>query len=130
MRRIPWILAAAAPLLLGGCPQPTPVEHGETYILPGEYWVERRGPLTFIYRIPDERGISGIWIPIHPQDNTWYVGDGLYSLSPDQYWTLQISAAQTSLDEILLLNDPPPAVPDALDDGDAADQNDVSDADA
>jgi hypothetical protein len=86
-------------------------ERGEEYLLPGAYWVERRGPMIFVFPLPAERGETSAWFPLNPADDAWYLGDGLYSLNPDQFWTLQLSSTESSFDDFMLHYDPAPAAP-------------------
>lgn len=100
-------VASLVALTAGGCP----VVLDEIVERPndGQVWVaEYQGELS--YFVPAaHRGEASTWVPIGAPDASWYVGPALYEYSA-KGWMLIGDPQITSLDEVVQLHDPPPAI--------------------
>lgn len=90
----------------------TPFEAASLDMVPGSYFVEQREDKLFALSLarPDtlDAPNEDDWVPVEATD--WYSGPGVYVLTNELQWTpsRQLSAP---LDDIIQLNDAPPAAP-------------------
>ena len=117
------ILIAALPLVLvAGCPvNPDVVDSGagQSSTVPyrtslaGDYWAEYADGTLAIFELPRYRGAAGAWLTAATPQPEWYTGPALYEVKEDGTWTRLTSDANLTLDDIIQLYDPPPAVEDS-----------------
>lgn len=92
-------------LVLGGQETPSP----ET----GSYWVEMRNGQLHYFELPEERNVSGRWIALGDDLTDWFDGPAFYLYSAEKGWSRDPDAEGITLDDVLQLYDPPPAVPES-----------------
>jgi hypothetical protein len=111
------LLAGFVAVLAGGCPQPT-TALSEAADAGGLYWVEYVDGELAVYELPRYRGETGRWTMFDQDVPGWYSGPAVYESSTDGAW-VRVTApeAKPTLDEILMLHDPPPAPLSAADAG-------------
>ena len=96
----------------GGCPMATPL--GDGTLLgpePGTYYVERVDGKLLYYQLAELRGDDDRWAELSDESG-WFDGPGFYRLSADFVWSPDENAEGLTLDDLIQLNDPPPAPPE------------------
>jgi hypothetical protein len=107
-----WLLlVSAGASAIGGCPLPVPVDEATLTPAPGTYFVEQREDKLYYYDLAVVRGAEGRWVALD-DDGMWFTGPGFYELSEDHVWSRDEDTEGLTLDEVIQLHDPPPAVPE------------------
>ncbi|MBU0640288.1 MAG: hypothetical protein KKB50_15585 [Planctomycetes bacterium] len=120
MSRKPARLKACAATLLvvamltGGClPIPedlTLAPQEPVAASPGTYWLDQQDGELFYFEFPPQRGTGGRWMLLDETVGDWFTGPGFYELSEDLSWSRDPDWDGVTLDEVMQLYDPPPAV--------------------
>lgn len=112
------VVALTLPILLvAGCPMDmaqldaSPVLADMYPDLAGQYWVEYADGELAIFRLPQVRGDDGDWLEIAADMPTWYTGPALYEVDDTGMWQRVTQDDSITLDEIIQLHDPVPAIP-------------------
>lgn len=104
-------------LLVAGCPMDmaqldaTPGLASAYPDLAGLYWVEYADDELAIFRLPAVRGDDGDWLEIAADMPDWYTGPALYEVDAGGAWERITHDDSITLDEIIQLHDPVPAIP-------------------
>jgi hypothetical protein len=105
------MLVGAGVAGIGGCPLTAPLNEAMILPTPGTYYIEQCGEQLCYYELPAVRGTEGRWVAL-PDDGPWFTGSGFDELSEDHVWSRDEDAEGMTLDEVIQLHDPPPAVPE------------------
>gem|GEM_PF-2320056 len=109
-------LAFATLVLTGGCP--LGVDSGANAVLgisatlpaPGTYFVEMKADGLSYFQMARVRGEADAWMPL-ADDGMWFDGPGFYRLDENAAWSRDPNFDGLTLDDVLQLNDAPPAAP-------------------
>jgi hypothetical protein len=108
---VPIVAMVALVLAPGGCPVAAPQLELPTPT-PGSYWITEDAGQLYYFQFPQDRDEQGQWIPLDDQAD-WFEGPGFYRLDEDLTWSPDVEFEGMTLDELLQVYDPPPAVPDS-----------------
>ncbi len=95
-------------LLIAGCPVDSTLIDTPA-ALAGTYWVEYADQTLSVFELPEYRGEEGVWHTFEIAVPDWYTGPALYEVNDDGSWQRLTDDPDLTLDEVLMLYDPPPA---------------------
>jgi hypothetical protein len=112
LQRLARLALSVCPVaLVAGCPIDAAQFDGPG-VPAGMYWVEHDDGELVLFELPAERSAEGTWFTFETDPPEWYAGPALYELHDDGTWS-RLSGDQTlTLDEIIQLYDPRPALPE------------------
>lgn len=102
---------------LGGCPldlsRVAPATEESLPTDAGYYWVEHVDEDLSLFQMPRYRDEPGTWWVVSGVAPDWYAGPGLYLLNEAGSWVPEASAADVTLDDLMLTWDVGPRPPNA-----------------